>query len=129
DVQVGLGRGGQGALVVVEPVEEVQRDEDAGACVPGGAGDGAGLAAPGAGPAQDLPVSERPDQRGVVGGSVLELVFQPGGDAVEVIVALRQHACGDEQVAQVAFGLPGGQGVEQLVGDRLTAAGQCGETA
>ncbi|MEU9048217.1 MULTISPECIES: hypothetical protein [unclassified Kitasatospora] len=63
----------------------------------------------------------------MVRGSFGELGVEPDGDAFKVVVAGREDAGGDQGVAKVAFGVPVGQFVQQVVADRTGFGGEVGQ--
>jgi hypothetical protein len=69
-------------------------------------------------------VGEGPDEPGVVGWLADQEVFQPGCQALQVLVACGQDARADQYLPDVVQGLGLRQVIEQVVGDRVPCPGQ-----
>jgi hypothetical protein len=126
-VEVGLGELVEGESSLVEPGQQFEGDADLGAQV--GAAEGRSPAAGGAaaGASEQEPVDERADEAGVLGRPVGEQLVEPGGDAVEFLVALGQDAGVDEGLADVVLVAAGWQLVEQVVAERPPRSGEFAE--
>lgn len=102
-VDVLLREVGEGETVPVRPGQEFKGDAEPAPQVAVGGG---GVAAGGrslAGSSQQEPVQERAREVSVRGRLACELVLQPAGDALEVLVALVQDAGVDEELTDVAL--------------------------
>lgn len=79
------------------------------------------------GSSQQVPVHVWADQPDVARGTVGQDRVQPGGDAVEFLIALWKGAEVHEGVAEVVQVSAGRELIEPLVGDRFAEGGQAGE--
>jgi hypothetical protein len=98
--------------LLVEPGEQLERDPDVGAQVAAGAVGAAEQGGSAAGPSQQEPVHEGPDEPDVSGGPAGQRLVQPGRDPVEGVVAFGQDSGVDEDLADVVLGGTGWQVVE-----------------
>ena len=110
-VELVLGELPEIDALLVEPGEQLERDPDVGAQVAAGAVGAAEQGGSAAGPSQQEPVHEGPDEPDVSGGAGQRLV-QPGRDPVEGVVAFGQDCGVDEDLADVVLGGTGWQVVE-----------------
>ena len=91
-IQVRLGKVAQDLAALVQPGQQVEGGQDAGSREVGRSpGEGPAVGSP-AGAAEHEPVGEGPDEPGMVGWLAVQQVFQPGCQAVQVLVACGQDA-------------------------------------
>ena len=117
----------QGKVLFVEPAQQGEHGGDAGAQVGTGQGRLSPNRGPAAGPAQQEPVRERPDQPRVLSRRGGQDGVQPRRQAFEIVVPFGQDTRGHQQLAHVELVPAGRQPVEQFVRQRLTAGSKLGE--
>ena len=116
-IDVGLAAGGQGDVVLGEPLEEGRGVLD---LVAGMAATGRGdrlLFGAGAKPRQNFPAGEAADELDVFRvGNLSEVADQPPLERADLLVDDGKHAAGHQELPQVSGCPPGLEGVECLVG-------------